>query len=198
LPEKVRGTKQEGLMAGWDWYRTYATLAGVDPTDHKAAAAGLPPIDSHDLWPLLSGKVSVSPRTELAIGDVAQVGGLISGGYKILLGRNAQAVWTGPQFPNVTSHNSSRDPGRFSVACGNTSATGCLYHIATDPGEHINLAAKQPELWHQMMARLLHINETFFAPDRGSKDPAACDMATTRWKGFWGPWIDLPPLDLIE
>ena len=36
-------------MAGWDWYATYAGLAGVDPTDHRAEAAGLPPIDSHDL-----------------------------------------------------------------------------------------------------------------------------------------------------
>ena len=44
----------------------------------KAAAAGLPPIDSYDLWPLLSGKTTVSPRTELAVGDVSQVGGLIT------------------------------------------------------------------------------------------------------------------------
>lgn len=52
LPPKVRGTKQTGLMAGWDWYATYCFLAGVDPTDHKAQAAGLPPIDSHNLWPV--------------------------------------------------------------------------------------------------------------------------------------------------
>ena len=31
--------------AGLSWYATYCALAGVDPTDHKAAAAGLPPID---------------------------------------------------------------------------------------------------------------------------------------------------------
>merc|ERR1712070_1370464 len=69
LPKAVRGTKQEGLMTGWDWYATYAALAGVDPTDHKATAAKLPPIDSYDLWPLLSGAAHTSPRTELAIGD---------------------------------------------------------------------------------------------------------------------------------
>ena len=71
---KVRGTKQTGLMAGWDWYATYCSLAGVDPTDHKAKAAGLPPIDSHNLWPVLSGQAAASPRTELAIGDLEQVG----------------------------------------------------------------------------------------------------------------------------
>ena len=61
-----------------------------------------------------------------------------------------------------------------------------------DPGEHTNLAASQPDLWHKMMARLLAINGTFFAPDRGGKDPKACIAATGRYKGFWGPWLDLP------
>ena len=128
LPKSVRGTNLEGLMAGWDWYSTYCHLAKVDPTDHKAAAAGLAPIDSHDLWPLLSGRVSVSPRVELAIGDLHQVGGLISNGYKVLLGHLAQAGWTGPVFPNTTS---TWDPDRSKETCGNTSATGCLFKIDT-------------------------------------------------------------------
>eukprot|EP01047_Picozoa_sp_COSAG01_P055985 COSAG01_NODE_6293_length_3751_cov_1.697700_6_plen_219_part_00 len=34
---------------------TFSELAGVDPTDHRAAAAGLPPIDSHSLVPVLMG-----------------------------------------------------------------------------------------------------------------------------------------------
>merc|ERR1711988_312315 len=94
LPEAVRGTKNEGLMAAWDWYATYAALAGADPTDHRAAAAGLPPIDSHNLWPLLSGQTKTSPRTELAIGDfegqTTLVGGIISGQFKVLVGTNGQ------------------------------------------------------------------------------------------------------------
>merc|ERR1719506_2232304 len=36
LPKSVRGTKQEGLMTGWDWYATFAALAGVDAKDEKA------------------------------------------------------------------------------------------------------------------------------------------------------------------
>merc|ERR1712066_127129 len=99
LPQAVRGTKQEGLMAGWDWYATYAALAGVDPTDKKAAAAGLPPHDSHNLWPLLSGQNSTSPRFELPIGAEHEVGGLIHNGYKIVLGKNSQAGWAGPVYP---------------------------------------------------------------------------------------------------
>lgn len=54
LPEAVRGTTQTGLVAGLDWYATFAGLAGVDPTDHRAAAANLLPIDSVDVWPLIS------------------------------------------------------------------------------------------------------------------------------------------------
>merc|ERR1719456_425570 len=115
LPEKVRGTKNDGLMTGWDWYATFAGLAGVDPTDYRAQKAGLPPVDSHDLWPHLTGAETTSPRKELAIGDLdgdanagprakTLVGGLITDGYKLLLGTNAQAGWTGPRFPNTTKH----------------------------------------------------------------------------------------------
>ena len=36
-------------------YRTFSELAGVDPTDHKAAKYNLPPIDSVNVWSLISG-----------------------------------------------------------------------------------------------------------------------------------------------
>ena len=47
-----------------------------------------------------------------------------------------------------------------------------------------------------MMARLLEINTTFFAPDRGQKDPAACATAAGKYGGWWGPWVDDVALDL--
>ena len=53
----MRGGKLSGLAAVWDAYATFAALAGADPTDHRAAAAGLPAIDSVDLWPYFSGQV---------------------------------------------------------------------------------------------------------------------------------------------
>merc|ERR1711988_830911 len=70
VPSERHGSKLEGLATGWDWYATYAALAGVDPTDHKAAAAGLPPHDSLNIWPWIAGEVENSPRTELALGDM--------------------------------------------------------------------------------------------------------------------------------
>jgi hypothetical protein len=73
VPLGVRGTTTQGLVAGWDWYSTLAHLAGADPTDHSAAAAGLPPIDSVNVWPLISGATDKSPRTQVVIGS--NVGG---------------------------------------------------------------------------------------------------------------------------
>ena len=68
LPTARRGTKFEGLVTAWDWYHTFASLAGVDATDHRAAQAGLPPIDSHDMTPVLLGSNLTSPRSEMPIG----------------------------------------------------------------------------------------------------------------------------------
>ena len=56
LPSAVRGTKYAGLSAAWDWYATLSELAGIDPADVRAAAAGLPPIDSISLVDVLLGR----------------------------------------------------------------------------------------------------------------------------------------------
>ena len=55
LPEKMRGQKTDGYIHLTDWYATFCYLAGVDPTDEEAAKAKLPPIDSMNMWPLISG-----------------------------------------------------------------------------------------------------------------------------------------------
>ena len=38
VPSDMRGKKLDGLAALWDWYGTFAGLAGADPTDKRAAA----------------------------------------------------------------------------------------------------------------------------------------------------------------
>jgi len=68
LPKAVRGTRYSGLVALWDWYATFCALAGADPTDTRAAAAGLPPVDSIDQSSvLLRGVRQPPPRTELPL-----------------------------------------------------------------------------------------------------------------------------------
>lgn len=59
------GKKLDGFTHAADWYATFCSLAGVDPFDHRAALANLPPVDGLDLWPYLSGAVETSPRKEV-------------------------------------------------------------------------------------------------------------------------------------
>jgi len=123
LPASQRATTNHGLSAGWDWYATLAGLAGVDTHDAKAAAQGLPPVSSHDLWPMLSGRSRGSPRSELLVGaneewttdkidqaphkdtrGAALVSGVIVPPYKLLLGEarhafrmtHGETVWGQP------------------------------------------------------------------------------------------------------
>ena len=69
VPAHRRGLRLEGLGAVWDWYATFADLAGVSKDDPVAAAARLPAVDGVSLWPYLAGDVQASPRTVLPIGS---------------------------------------------------------------------------------------------------------------------------------
>jgi len=73
LPSAARGSKRDGLIAGWDWYATFAELAGVDFEDKQAAAAGLPAVDSVSVWKYVAGVATDSPRTGITVGTT--VGG---------------------------------------------------------------------------------------------------------------------------
>ena len=61
LPKSMQGQKTEGYVHIADWYATFSALAGVDPTDKQAAKAKLPPIDSLNMWPLISCLLYTSP-----------------------------------------------------------------------------------------------------------------------------------------
>ena len=186
------------------WYGTFLGLAGVDPTDARAAAAGLPPVDSQNLWPVLSGATAVGPRTEIALGSCANarhdpfcqggspgdasVNGIIaldhaSGGlFKLVRGLVPEAVWTGPQYPNGTGSDAGH-----SLDCG----AGCLFNLNDDPTEHVNLnaSAGHVDLIAALNARIEVHQQTVFSPDRGSVDPASCAAALHEYSRFWGPWL---------
>ena len=63
----MRGTVIQQKLHVADWHATFAGLAGVDPTDHRAAASGLPPIDPKDIWALLSGANTSEPHEHIPI-----------------------------------------------------------------------------------------------------------------------------------
>eukprot|EP01006_Ploeotia_vitrea_P006676 TRINITY_DN14375_c0_g1_i1.p1 TRINITY_DN14375_c0_g1~~TRINITY_DN14375_c0_g1_i1.p1 ORF type:complete len:553 (-),score=61.32 TRINITY_DN14375_c0_g1_i1:1318-2976(-) len=197
LPEARKGKMEEGYVTAWDWYSTFCYLAGVDPTDHAAAAAGLPPIDSLNVWKLISGQNETSPRVEIPAGWTIDpldaqggtlIGALISGDYKIILYEQVDACWTGPQWPNVSSHF---DPDAHFEWCGFRPEDGCLFNIKADPNEHVNLAKKMPAKWHELYARVQELQKGVYSPNRGWFDPLACKAAMYTYGGFWGPWVKL-------
>ena len=180
LPEAMRGQKTDGYIHLADWYGTFCGLAGVDPKDTKAAENNLPPVDSMDMWPLISGQNSTSPRVDIP----ASYSTLISGDYKILVGNVPQAGYTGPTYPNTTS----REGITIIQKCGDT---GCLYNIKTDPEERNNIAMAMPNMLKEMQAKLAKYQATYFNPKRGRTWPEACDKAMNTYGGFWGPFIEL-------
>ena len=178
LPEKMKGQKTDGYIHLADWYATFCSLAGVDPTDEAAAKANLPPIDSLNMWPLISGQNSTSPRTDIP----ASHNTLISGDYKIITGSLRYSIYTGPQFPNETTTSKEI---HTTYNCGD----GCLFNIKQDPNELYNLAEKMPDTLKTMQQKLAKYQESYFNPDRGGDSPAACETALNKYGGFWGPFL---------
>ena len=176
LPESMRGKKTEGYIHLADWYATFCSLAGVDPTDEKAIKAHLPPIDSMNMWPLISGQNSTSPRVDIPV----TLSTLISGDYKILTGKVKEAGWTGPHYPNSTHSVDA------TLDCGE----GCLYNIKVDPYEYHNLATEMPDVLKAMQQKLAEYQSTHFNPDRGHVWPGACEAAVNKYGGYWGPFLD--------
>lgn len=205
--------KLEGLITGWDWYATFVHgIAGLDPTDKEASAAGLPPIDSVDQWPYLSGQTSVPPRTEVPFGtsrnpkdiwctqsnniDVHTVIQTDQNGhlFKLIVGQGPFAVWSGPQTPNETTHEHP-NPGSVFDDCG--FELGCLFNLTADPSEHANVAAKHPDIVQRIRQAITKHNATVFAPYRPNNLQKACAVVLSKYKdpthsfGWWGPFADI-------
>ncbi len=206
LPSNVRGTNTSALMGIEDWYKTLAILAGADPVDEQAAAAGLPPVEGYDLWPLLSGANMTNPRTEIWLGKDSPrdgngqgsgsgaastfVQGLIrSDGWKLLHDLINQDIWQGPFYPNATT--AAKPWTNTPLDCGSFAAPTCLFNIFDDPNEHVNQAAAFPEIVTQMAARITEIQTTVFSPDRGQNSPLACKVSAPHgiYRGFVGPFL---------
>ena len=191
VPPARRGAVVEGFAAIDDVYPTFCALAGVDPTDARAAAAGLPPVSGHNLWPLISGANATSPRTEVYLGDTdtgGQVGntrlqGLInaSSGMKVLVGEMWWSSWTGPQSPNGSSPLNLN----VSVKC----SPACLFDVINDPNEHKDLAAEQPAVLAALLARKAEVEKTLFNPNRGAKNVTLLCAAAEKYGGFLGPFL---------
>lgn len=122
------GQSLGGLLHVADWYATLAELVGQDPTDHKAAALGLPPIDSLSALDYLLGRNNTSPRTEVALSCAMDGTGFIyNSRYKLVRGKQGTSFFPGPTTPNSTNDGSDS-----AIDCGR----GCLFDLDVDPVEH--------------------------------------------------------------
>ena len=198
LPPSRRGIKLDGLATPWDWLATFADVVGItDIDDTKAAAAGLPPVDSQSLWPYWSGKDSRSPRKSLALGDKlprTTVQGYIldnrdgregsgwPGLWKLLLGNLTAAGWQSESFPNASTGN---------YPTQNCGESGCLFELTSDPNEYNDVAVAQPQVVARLHGAIAAAQKTAFDPDRGAQDPQSCVSAMQQWNGFWGPWVQV-------
>lgn len=156
--------------------------------DSRARLADLPPIDSHSLVPILMGKTTISPRTELAIGmpttggperGGGYVGGLIQYPWKLLVGDVPMAGWTGPAYPNHTTDTNcftsvSANPSKIPLPCApeclciaRCGLTGCLFNIEDDETEHYDIAASNQAIARRMLARIVQVSTAFLGDING-------------------------------
>ena len=112
-----------------DWYTTFCGLAGVHAGDKAAVSAGLPDVDGLDLWPLISGQVSVSPRSEIVLSPST----IISGEFKLLTQSFKYAVWQAPVWPNSSTPTEGELEDTV-LSCHQQNGY-CLFNIFDDESE---------------------------------------------------------------
>lgn len=190
LPEVVRGTRQDGVMHIADWYRTLSEgIAGVDPTDVWAAESDLPPIDSLNMWPMLSGETNLSPRDKT--GFIVTPNLFVKGQWKYVAGGTTMIgdACGGPQYPNETT---VIDPigaweGNHHFKCP---AQGCLYNVVEDLFEEHEVSAQYPEVVQILKAELAKQAATVWETTHNNVD--ACDTAArSLYGGYYGPWEEV-------
>jgi len=156
LPRRQQGKVESGLMHIADWYATFSYMAGVDPADQRAHFAGLPAPDSINMWPFLMGDpdATESPRKGFAVSDMT----IIEGDFKYYSGRLLYAVWGESVWPN--GDTPSQDDMRDDML--DCAFHGCLFDVAKDPEERIDVGILYPELRQQLKVKLAHERTEFW------------------------------------
>lgn len=178
LPPSARGTVSTALVSVADYYATLCAVAGLSAAfcaeDARAAAAGLPPIDSRNVWSLVTGQDATPTRTELPIdASVLLTAASPSSGpwWKLFTSaRVSGAGRTAPVFPNA----SSSDPEGEALACR---PGGCLFDVWGDPTESQDVAAAHPDIVAAMGARLAALAEAFYS-NQDSGGTSLCPAGT--------------------
>jgi len=207
LPDHRRGDIETGYVHTCDWYSTFCSLAGVDPTDELADLTGLPGIDGMNMWPLIEGK-EASPRTEMLISDTT----LISGEWKFMQAKFRYAVWQSPVWPMASTPGQEVLENTVLDCVGNHGDSPCLFNIIEDESEYVNVAHLFPDVTSELQARLEELKKDFLVPQALGEDSCpedymlkvtvgtdsttkelgcGCWMAMYNYNGFDGPYQDL-------
>eukprot|EP00039_Didymoeca_costata_P030023 m.27570 g.27570 ORF g.27570 m.27570 type:complete len:537 (-) comp7908_c0_seq1:65-1675(-) len=178
IPMNMRGTKTSEIIHIADWYHTFASLAGVDPTDTEAAKANLPPIDSIDMWPLITGKITTSPRSTILVTSSL----LIHNQWKYCEGNMIEASWGGYQYPNASTVADNNYISNYQLKCPN----GCLFDVASDMTEQEDVAAQNQDVVKMMSALMDQLKKSIYSVSHA--DDPACHAAAKE-SGFYAPWL---------
>merc|ERR1712150_11390 len=175
IPKSMYGQTLSGLVHVSDWYATFSAVAGLGGAAEKYGPA---PPNSINMWPYLTGQISVPPRTELihdhtmftnassAYGCIGQnpfempnyssLGAIRSGKYKLIVGVEHQASWYGQFSPNTTIK-----PDLTPFACFDKP---CLFDISSGPYEHVDIASTNPSVVQRLWARFNEANKAYHPP----------------------------------
>lgn len=174
LPRNMRGRAAHAFMHESDWLATLAHLAGTTATDERAASLGLPPIDSRNLWPILSDNASPKYGEPRSIVLATRFGlpGTPFGGTSALLDVRADGafklirgvVCECPECRPCLLCNVSRTDASSSEG-GASAGWGCVFDVINDPRETVDLTASRPDLLQSLSAALDGAAATKFIDD---------------------------------
>lgn len=168
LPQPLRGQHSELFIHIADWYATFSTLLGLDPSDTERCESD---IDGQDVWPMLTASVSKSPREFL---PVTKDSIIWKSQYKLIT--DATATWD-------YTPNSSRIPA--ALTC--TPAKPCLFDLLQNPGESENLADELPEVVAKLQNQLASYEVYTHSMSQAELEPYHCHERPTAEPSDW-PW----------
>ena len=187
LPESRRGKSTQGFIHIADWYTTFCKLAGVDPDD---SGPGKFPVDSMDVWPIITGESEKTPHDEIVLGyNFSNAGALIFGNYKLIVGAQGKGcdnlMWSPLDYP------CSDGPK------GENCDPYCLYDIVNDPREEHELSKEKPDILKELLDRYnKYSKEPQEMQDQGyhtgeevPNDSNACEYMKSKGE-YWQPWKD--------
>jgi len=208
LPDSRRGQVEGGMMHIADWYVTWCSMLGINSSDTNATAKGLPDVDGYNMWPLISGQVTDSPRTMVIISNST----LIQGDLKLMTSKQQFDIWQETVWPTSSSwvHWQNWDASSL-LDC--TAPNHCLFNVSEDISESHNLATELRSKVNLLKTNLDDLAKGFWKNTVSGTDSCprnyqtldeegyfnsqltemcGCWMALYNYNGTDGPYQNLP------